>query len=51
MHKNKEISIGEICNTLKISRSSLYRYLSLSEKTGTAKNTIKVDIKGLEKTS
>ena len=51
MHKNKEISIKEICNTLKISRSTLYRYLSLSEKTGTAKNTIKVDIKGLEKTN
>ena len=31
MHKNKEISIKEICNTLKISRSSLYRYLTMKK--------------------
>ncbi|MDF1931771.1 recombinase family protein [Legionella pneumophila] len=31
MHKNHGISIGDICKTLKISRASFYRYLSLSE--------------------
>ncbi len=29
MSKNKGISIGEICGTLKISRATYYRYLGL----------------------
>jgi hypothetical protein len=29
MSKNMNISIGEICDTLKISRASFYRYLGL----------------------
>jgi len=29
MSKNMNISIGEICATLKISRASYYRYLGL----------------------
>jgi DNA invertase Pin-like site-specific DNA recombinase len=29
MHKNKEVSIQSICKTLKISRSSFYRYLNI----------------------
>lgn len=31
MHKNHGMSIDDICKTLKISRASFYRYLSLSE--------------------
>lgn len=30
MHKNHGMSIDDICKTLKISRASFYRYLSLS---------------------
>ena len=45
MHKDKGISIDEICNSLKISRSSFYRYLSMKEKTETIKNAEKPDIK------
>lgn len=29
MHKNHSIRINDICSTLKISRASLYRYLTL----------------------
>lgn len=29
MHNTKEVSISEICNSLKISKTTLYRYLSL----------------------
>ena len=31
MHKDKSISINEICSTLKISRATFYRYLSLPQ--------------------
>jgi len=29
MHQDKSLSVGEICESLKISRSTLYRYLKL----------------------
>ncbi len=32
MHANKDISINEICQTLNISRASLYRYLNIDAK-------------------
>lgn len=31
LHQNPEISIQEVCQTLKISRSTFYRYLALAE--------------------
>ena len=31
MNQNREISITQICKTLKISRSTFYRYLALSD--------------------
>jgi phage antirepressor YoqD-like protein len=31
MHKNHGMSIDDICKTLKISRASFYRYLSLNK--------------------
>lgn len=31
LHQNPEISIQEVCQTLKISRSTFYRYLALTE--------------------
>ncbi len=32
MHKNRDISINQICETLKISRPTFYRYLALPDK-------------------
>ena len=34
LHQNPEISIQEVCQTLKISRSTFYRYLALAETPG-----------------
>ena len=31
MHQNRDISINQICETLKISRPTFYRYLALPE--------------------
>ncbi len=31
MHKNREISINQICETLKISRPTFYRYLAIPD--------------------
>ena len=31
MHKNREISIKQICETLKISRPIFYRYLAIPD--------------------
>jgi DNA invertase Pin-like site-specific DNA recombinase len=35
MHKDKSVSIADICSTLRISRATLYRYTSLPEITDT----------------
>lgn len=34
MHSNQQLSIEEICDTLKISRSTFYRYLALVQSSG-----------------
>jgi len=31
MHRDKEMTIGNICKTLGISRSTFYRYLAMSD--------------------
>jgi DNA invertase Pin-like site-specific DNA recombinase len=36
LHADKTISIGDICNTLKISRATLYRYLSMSSESSSS---------------
>ena len=34
MHKNHDISINQICETLKISRPTFYRYLAIPDNQG-----------------
>lgn len=34
MSENRDMSIGEICKTLRVSRATYYRFLSLSDRTG-----------------